>query len=47
MEHIEMKNGLDSKLQIYSVCSFRIRSKSKISSKKRSSLVSTPLELFF
>ena len=27
MEHIEMKKSLDSKLQIYSICSIRIRSR--------------------
>ena len=27
MEHIDMKNSLDSKLQIYSICSIRIRSR--------------------
>ena len=27
IEHIEMKNNLDYKLQIYSVCSIRIRSR--------------------
>ena len=27
MEHIDMKNSLDSKLQVYSMCSIRIRSR--------------------
>ena len=27
MEHIDIKNSLDSKLQIYSICSIRIRSR--------------------
>ena len=29
MEHIDMKNRLDSKLKIYSICSFRIRSRKR------------------
>ena len=27
MEHMDMKNDLDSKIQIYSICSIRIRSR--------------------
>ena len=29
MEHIELINSLDSKLQIYSICSVRIRSRNR------------------
>ena len=44
IEHINMKNSLDFKLQVCSMCFIRIRSKNKISSTNRSSSTSTKLQ---
>jgi len=35
MEHVEIKNSLDSKLQIFSICSVRIRNNPEVMAKRR------------